>query len=444
MSESARPPGPSSPDVSNEVQGPAEARGRREPMKLHLVFVLGFLASTVVLVGTIWLFAAYETATWWPWSDATRLTQDQLFEIIRNAVTTAAALGVGVTLFFSYRRQQSTEDTLRIGAEAQRTAAKAQETAAAALELSNKQHGLDQQRRLDAITSGLRDRYAIAAEQLGSAHLAVRLAGIYSLAALADDWADFGNEDERQVCIDLLCAYFRSQPDENAATRKELVDATLQLVQGRLGRNAERKNWSSQRIHLAKPGVLPTLGPLLIQPKGALKIEDALVAHKRFREIEVYGGLFELAGLHVRQTMIISQTKITGSGMMRISLQGQSSERPKPARRPTIVFSGLQIENGSLDVTASGTALMFNGCVFGENAALTLSVERASEADYPGRVSFSNCTFRSNVFGEDDWAPEDPLFRLNADFLRVDKKCVFENGVHVLEPFSKLHPGTEL
>ncbi|SCK26900.1 Uncharacterized low-complexity proteins [Streptomyces sp. ScaeMP-e48] len=50
----------------------------------------------------------------------------------------------------------------------------------------------------------LADRYTTAAEQLGHDKAAVRLAGVYTLARLADDW-----EEQRQVCIDVLCAYLR-------------------------------------------------------------------------------------------------------------------------------------------------------------------------------------------------------------------------------------------
>jgi uncharacterized protein YjbI with pentapeptide repeats len=58
------------------------------------------------------------------------------------------------------------------------------------------------------------DRFAKAAELLGSEKAAVRLAAVYALSALADDW-----NDGRQTCIDVLCAYLRmpyTPPDEPA------------------------------------------------------------------------------------------------------------------------------------------------------------------------------------------------------------------------------------
>ncbi|MFH9968805.1 pentapeptide repeat-containing protein [Streptomyces mirabilis] len=70
--------------------------------------------------------------------------------------------------------------------------------------------------RADA--SQLADRYTTAAGQLGHDQAAVRLAGVYALARLADDWAE-----QRQVCIDVLCAYLRMpyEPDPTAPSHKE-------------------------------------------------------------------------------------------------------------------------------------------------------------------------------------------------------------------------------
>jgi hypothetical protein len=50
----------------------------------------------------------------------------------------------------------------------------------------------------------LAQRYTTAASQLGHEKAAVSLAGVYAMARLADDW-----DEQRQVCIDVLCAYLR-------------------------------------------------------------------------------------------------------------------------------------------------------------------------------------------------------------------------------------------
>src|SRR5215468_3257450 len=60
-------------------------------------------------------------------------------------------------------------------------------------------------------TRTLNERFATAAEQLGSDKPpAVRLAGVYAMAGLADDW-----EENRQTCVEVLCGYLRMpyEPD---------------------------------------------------------------------------------------------------------------------------------------------------------------------------------------------------------------------------------------
>jgi uncharacterized protein YjbI with pentapeptide repeats len=79
------------------------------------------------------------------------------------------------------------------------------------------QEALEEQRKqLDRTlaeqrTRTLNERFATAAGQLGSDKPpAVRLAGVYAMAGLADDWPE-----NRQTCVDVLCAYLRMpyEPD---------------------------------------------------------------------------------------------------------------------------------------------------------------------------------------------------------------------------------------
>jgi hypothetical protein len=60
------------------------------------------------------------------------------------------------------------------------------------------------------------ERFTAIATQLGDAQPAVRLAGVHALAGLADDW-----KQNRQTCVDVLCAYLRlpydPDPGDDAA-----------------------------------------------------------------------------------------------------------------------------------------------------------------------------------------------------------------------------------
>jgi uncharacterized protein YjbI with pentapeptide repeats len=68
----------------------------------------------------------------------------------------------------------------------------------------------------------LNERFATAADKLGSDKPpAVRLAGVYAMAGLADDWPE-----NRQICVEVLCAYLRlpheSDPGDDAPAEKRL------------------------------------------------------------------------------------------------------------------------------------------------------------------------------------------------------------------------------
>jgi len=78
-------------------------------------------------------------------------------------------------------------------------------------------------------TRTLNERFATAAEQLGSDKPAVRLAGVYALAGLADDW-----QENRQTCVDVLCAYLRMpyepEPPADAPESQRLAFLAIREV----------------------------------------------------------------------------------------------------------------------------------------------------------------------------------------------------------------------
>jgi hypothetical protein len=72
-------------------------------------------------------------------------------------------------------------------------------------------------------TRTLNERFDTVAEQLGSDKSpAVRLAAVYAMAGLADEW-----QDHRQMCVDVLCAYLRMpyepEPGDDAPVEKRLA-----------------------------------------------------------------------------------------------------------------------------------------------------------------------------------------------------------------------------
>jgi hypothetical protein len=76
----------------------------------------------------------------------------------------------------------------------------------------------------------LNERFATAADRLGADRpAAVRLAAVYAIAGLADDWPE-----NRQTCVDVLCAYVRMpyehDPGIDAAAAERLAFRANQEV----------------------------------------------------------------------------------------------------------------------------------------------------------------------------------------------------------------------
>ncbi len=85
------------------------------------------------------------------------------------------------------------------------------------------QHELDREREL-------RDRYTSAATQIGNKEsAAVRLAGVYGLAGLADDWLLRDKTVNAQMAIDLLRGYLRVAPTGDDSTQEQEVRKTIIL-----------------------------------------------------------------------------------------------------------------------------------------------------------------------------------------------------------------------
>jgi uncharacterized protein YjbI with pentapeptide repeats len=98
------------------------------------------------------------------------------FDLLKIILSVVAGIGAIVALVVAYRRQRVLERTAE----------------------------LDEGKEQREITRLFTERFTTIASQLGDDAPAVRLAGVYAMAGLADDW-----ESQRQTCIDVLCAYLR-------------------------------------------------------------------------------------------------------------------------------------------------------------------------------------------------------------------------------------------
>lgn len=86
-----------------------------------------------------------------------------------------------------------------------------------------RQHTERERREMDV---ALRERYAKVAEQVADQSPAIRLAGVYALGSLADDWLALKRIQEWRVCLDLMKAYMRVPEVYNTRGAMEWSDET--------------------------------------------------------------------------------------------------------------------------------------------------------------------------------------------------------------------------
>lgn len=133
-------------------------------------------------------------------------------EAIRTAGTIVIGSGGSIALWLAVRRQRTAE------------------LAVAQKDRELRQKDLDHAHVVrDAVERRVTELYTMAAAQLGSEHAPVRIAGIYALERLAQN-----NPDQRQVIVNVLCAYLRMPhaTDDTGSTEPD-PDRELRGVQER-------------------------------------------------------------------------------------------------------------------------------------------------------------------------------------------------------------------
>lgn len=197
------------PEVPDEPdQDPADQPSRQRiadapqlmPLRAALVRSVGTGIAFVAM-----LFALFYLLIGHPHLAHEPLTSDGLFNLLKLAFAVVAGIGGTVALVMNYRKQRLAE----IKAE--------QETGAEA------RAGRVELREQDKLFT---ERFTQAAQQIGSDRAAVRLAGTYALARIADD-----SIRDRPTCLKFLCAYLQMpwtpdrRTDTDADAAADLTDA---------------------------------------------------------------------------------------------------------------------------------------------------------------------------------------------------------------------------
>ncbi len=231
-------------DVTMSKKSPRSGlKGKRIGLAVAIYAVLGALGSAVLL----WLILCFILSAvtdeplrfYGPFKPATILQlakQSDVLKFVQAAIATLTVLtgGAGVVIFV--RRQIELEaagrrDETKLEHERERME-DAKRDAEDARTAERLRRELEQQTARNA-------RFAEAAAQLGHEKHIIRVAGVYALEALAQEWAAVGNREQRGVCIDLLCGYLRSpvewehtlQPAPEPATGDDAQQTTTVVRQ---------------------------------------------------------------------------------------------------------------------------------------------------------------------------------------------------------------------
>lgn len=188
------------------MRSPRRTGATRLPLWLHVLLVLATAAA--LLIGLWALFLSEPTTPL-----AAAPTDALLIEVIRLIFFAIAGIGGVVALTVAYRKQRLGE---------------------AAEERENAKLFTEQ--------------FAAAADQLSSEQAANRLAGVYAMADLADDW-----ERGRQKCINVLCAYLRMPYDPPQLPEAPTPEDKREFKAARQERQVRHAILDSIGEHLRRP-----------------------------------------------------------------------------------------------------------------------------------------------------------------------------------------------
>ena len=149
-----------------------------------LLGVIVVILTVTVGVAVAFIFLAMAALHVQGFKHESKLSPANLYDLIKVGFALGAGAGAIVALITSYRRQRISE-------------------------LAERREG----------TRTFYERFARAAEQLGNGAMTVRLAGVHGIAGLADDWPE-----QRQACVDMLCAYLRKPYDAEPAVGSQASD----------------------------------------------------------------------------------------------------------------------------------------------------------------------------------------------------------------------------
>lgn len=337
------------------------------------------------LILTVWLTLSagvgwgLYTLLWWAWGVETPsssvIEKIGPVEVTKVVLALMAAIGAVFTGAYAYRKQKIQEGDAR---------------------------------RADA--GVLADRYDRAAEQLGnSSSQAVRLAGVYAMSKLADDWPA-----RRQQCVHVLCAYLCMTESESGIQDNDdkVRAAIIGVVRDHLVDEAGLATWSDFNFDFSGT-CLPEANFRGAIFRGSVSFEGTVFSGTcSFDEVR-FGGRVEFDGATFKGDAGFLGTRFSGAHAFfrRVTFESDASFHDAKFLRFTdlsnVTFS-KSVDFGSAffygetvihDATFSANTSFLSGTFAGETDF--------SKTTFAGLTFFSGATFsgrtkfdRVRLFGE--------------------------------------------
>ena len=195
------------------------------------------------------------------------------------------------------------------------------------------------------------ERFTAIAAQLGDAQPAVRLAGVHAMAGLADDW-----KQNRQTCVDVLCAYLRlpydpdpgddARPDERTAyqANREVRHTIIRLIAAHL-RPAAAVSW--QGLNFDFTGVIFDGGDCTgTRFSSGIVLFDGAVFSSN--QVSFYGAQF--SGGEVSFTGAqFSGSEVSFDGAPEPPVSARSRDQGRQARYPDDAAPVTGVDDGQVD-----------------------------------------------------------------------------------------------
>ncbi|WP_344282920.1 pentapeptide repeat-containing protein [Actinomadura napierensis] len=338
-------------------------------------------ASITAVAGLVVVMAAVLAVLGFPHLQHTKaLPLSQLLDVLKLVLGTVAGVGALFALVMAYRRQRLAEvaddrDQQRALLDAQRAV------------LEQERALLEQRQAQEDRTRVFNERFGAASAQLGHDEPAVRLAGAYAMAGLADDW-----EQGRQTCIDVLCAFLRlphtlspgedpaegQDPTEHAAARatylaaREVRHTVIRIIGNHLNGHTD-VSWRGHDLDFT--GAIFDGGDF----RRAVFTSDATVS---FQEARFEGGTVDFGGARFEGGTTIDFGGTVDFGGARF--EGGTVDFDNAGfEGGTVDFGGARFEGGRVNF---GYARFEGGVVKFDNAGFE-----------GGTVDFDNARFEGST-----------------------------------------------